>query len=162
MLSKQTNPVLTKTEQAVTAKVPPKLKGAFSKTVTVGLKMMYSDQGQKIMKDQLSKSPDYARNVAEGAAKLIGEMFKQSKNTMPVKVAMSAAVMLMCEGLDFLEKAGKLKVTPELVATATKHLSEFVLQLFGVTQDKLHQLVQQRQSQQTNKPQGIIGSAKGQ
>lgn len=159
MLSKQTNPTLAKTEAAITAKIPTKLKSAFSKAVTVGLKMMYSDQGSQVMKDQLNKSPDYARNVAEGAAKLVGEMFKQSKNTMPIKIAMPAAVMLMCEGLDFLEKAGKVKVTPELVATATKYLSEFVLQLFGVSQDKLHQLVQQRQ--QTNKPQGIIGSAKG-
>ena len=158
MLGKNANPLLKKTEQAVTEKMPANLKAGFSKAVTVGLKIMYSDQGQNIMKDQLMKSGDYANNAAEGTAKLLGEMYKQSKMTMPMTIGIPAATVLMCEALDFIEQAGKIQVTPDLLAEATKALSAYVLQLFGVSQDKLHEMAQQAYQKSNTPPaRGIIG-----
>ena len=164
MLGKNANPLLQKTEQAVTDKVPANLKSGFQKAVTVGLKIMYSDDGQNIMKDQLMKSGDYANNAAEGAAKLLGELYKQSKMTLPMTIGIPAVTVLMCEALDFIEQAGKTKITPDLLAEAMKALSAYVLQLFGVSQDKLHDMTQQaKQAQQQGNVRparaGIIGGA---
>lgn len=174
MLGKTTNPLLQKTEQAVLAKVQPNLQMALQRTVSAGLHIMYGSKGN-ILAQQLSKTPDYAHNVGEGAAKLVGILFHQSKNTMPMNVAVPAATIFMCEGLDFLEKAGRVQVTPELLAETTQDMGASVLQLFGVTQDKMQQMIAQKAAQGSpgqaqagaspmaapTPPPGIINAAQG-
>jgi hypothetical protein len=161
MLGKTTNPLLQKTEQNIMGKLKPEYQMPFQRTVTAGLQLMYGSDN-KTMAQQLSKSPDYAHNVGEGAAKLVGILFHQSKNTMPVEIAVAAATVFMCEGLDFLEKAGKVKVTPDLLAETTQDMGASVLQLFGVSQDAMQQAVQgQTPTTPTAPPAGIIGAAKG-
>jgi hypothetical protein len=159
MLGKTTNPLLQKTELGIQAKLKPQLQMPLQRTVTAGLEIMYGGD-YKIMLQQLSKSPDYPHNVGEGAAKLVGILYHQSKNTMPMSIAVAAATIFMCEGLDFLEKAGKLKVTPDLLAETTQDMGASVLQLFGVTQDKMQQMMAQKQGA-TPPPAGIINAARG-
>ena len=162
MLGKNANPLLKKTEQAVIAKVPANLQAGLKKAVTVGLKIMYSDEGQNIMKDQLMKSGEYADNAAEGAVKLLGEMYKQSKSTMPMTIGVPAATMLMCEALDFIEQTGKIRIDNDVLAEATKALGSYVMQLFGISQDQLHEMAAKAKQQGGPPPAapaagGIIG-----
>lgn len=144
MLGKTTNSLLQQTEQQVQAKVKPELKGNFDKAVAAGLQIMYGSKGG-IVTQQLSKSQDYAHNVGEGVAKLVAILFKQSKGTLPMNIAIPAATVFMCEGLDFLEQAGKIKVTSELLAETTQDMSASVLQLFGVTPEKMQQMIAEKQ-----------------
>jgi hypothetical protein len=68
------------------------------------------------------------------------------------------------EYLDLIEKAGKIKVTPDVIAKATQSVSDAVLPMFGITPDKMNKLVQQSQQKQGQtppKPQGIISGAQG-
>jgi hypothetical protein len=158
MLGTTTNPLLQQTEQGVLQKVKPELKAPLERTVTAGLQVMYSKP--EVLIQQLSKSNDFAHSVGEGSAKLVGVLFHQSKNTMPISIAVPAAVIFMCEGLDFLEKAGKVKVSPELLAEATQDTTASVLQLFGVTQDKMREAVAKKGGQ-SPQPKGIVGTAQG-
>lgn len=161
MLGKTTNPLLQQTEQAILQKVKPELKLPLERTVTAGLQVMYGKP--EVLIQQLAKSEDFAHNVGEGAAKLVGVLYGQSKKTMPVSIAFPAATIFMCEGLDFLEKAGKLKVTPELLAEATQDMAASVLQLFGITPDKMREAMAQKGQQPPAAPpaQGIVGAAQG-
>jgi len=159
MLGKNSNPLLVQTESAVMQKVKPELKNGLQRAITAGLKIMYESKNG-IFTQQLSKSQDYAHNVGEGVAKLVGMMFQQSKKTMPMNIAIPAATVFMCEGLDFLEKAGKVKVTPELLAEATQDMSASVLQLFGVTPEKMQQMIAAKQGgQPATPPAGILAGA---
>ena len=153
---KTTNPLLQQTEQAIMQKIDPKLQMQLQRTVTAGLQIMYGSKDNLIAK-QLGKSSDYAHNVGEGAAKLVGILYQQSKKTMPPSIAVPAATIFMCEGLDFLEKAGKVKVNPDLLSEATQDMGAAVMQLFGVSPDKMQSMM--AQAQQRQQPPGIIAGA---
>lgn len=137
MLGKTTNQLLVKTEQAIEAKVPQQYQKAFQKAVHAGLIIMYSPAGVKIMQQLLAKQGDMISNIAAGAAKLLGELYRQSKGTLPMKVGIPAATVILCEGLDMLEKTGRIKVTEDVVAEATKDFGAFVMKLVGMTPEKL-------------------------
>jgi hypothetical protein len=135
-----TNPILQKTEQGIQQKVPQNLQDQFQKVITAGQTIMYSGNG-KLIAQQLNKPGDVLQNVGEGAAKLVGKLFQQSGHQLPVSLAAPAAIIFMCEALDYLEQSGKIQVTNDVVAKATQDTSAYVLQLFGVSQDKLHQII---------------------
>ncbi|MBV8666747.1 MAG: hypothetical protein JO269_09705 [Burkholderiaceae bacterium] len=182
MLGKTTNPQLEQIENAIQQKVPPQLAQAFQRTVTAGLSIMYSPQSHQLMVTQLTKPGNPANNVAEGAAKLVGELYKQSRGTMPVQVMVPAATVFMCEGLDYLSKLNGLQINPQLIAQATQDVGMYVLQLMGISQQQMHTVIahgmaqadQQQGSQgaqsgaaaapatpPTSPTQGIINSARG-
>lgn len=167
MLGHTQNQLLQKTEQGISEKVPQNLQDAFQRTITAGLTIMYSPQSNKLMMQQLTKPGDPLQNVGEGAAKLVGLLYRQSGHKMPVSIAAPAAIIFMCEGLDFLEKTGKIQVDNDTIDKATQDTAASVLQLFGVSQDKLHQVIakgQQPAQAPTAAPAqsaGIIGSAMG-
>ena len=132
------NPQLQKAEQAVRAKA--KDQKGLDRAVNAGLQTMYSPGGAKLFKEQVGKSGDIANNLAEAAVKLLGHIYQQSRNTMPMNVAVPACTILMFNGMDFLEEAGRIKVTPDTIAQATKAMGSFLMQLFGVTPEKLAQI----------------------
>lgn len=148
MLGKSTNPLLQKTEQATMAKVPPKYRPAFERIVTAGLKVMYSQQSHSLMADQINKPGDPIANVGDGVGKLMGLLWTEGKGTLPMQAMMPAAVILVCEALDFAEKAGKLQASGDAIAMATKECMSVVLQQFGVTPEKMQQMLAQQQGQQ--------------
>ena len=141
MLGKTTNPLLQQTEQAIQAKIQPQYQNAFQRTVTAGLTIMYSPQSHQITMAQLTKPGDPAHNVSEGAAKLVGILYKQSKNTMPIQIMAPAAMIFMCEGLGFLEQSGKLQVNPQILSSATHDTAAYVLKLMGVSQQQMHTVI---------------------
>jgi hypothetical protein len=139
--------ILQKIEDGVQAKVPQPLQAAYQKIVIAGMKIMFSAQTHPFMVKQLTKPGDQVDHVAQYIAGLLGVMYKQSKNTMPLKAGIPAAVALMCEALDFLEKAGKLQVTKDVIAQCTKGVAAYVMQKFGVTPQRLAQMKQQQPAQ---------------
>lgn len=139
MLGKTNNPKLQQVEQAVQAKVPPDLMNAFDRIVVAGEKIMYSPETRQMLQSQLGKQGDPTEIAGEGVAKLMGIMFKKSKGTMPMKAAVPAAQVLLCEGLDFMEQAGLVQVTDEVIAQATKAMMAYLLQIFGFSKDKVDQ-----------------------
>lgn len=149
------NKLLQQTEQQILAKAHPKLIPVIQQVVETGKKFMYDDQTRALMVKQLSASGDPEDVISEGVAKLAGILFNESKKTVPMQVLIPASTILLCEALDLLEQAGKVKITPEFLAACTKSLGANVLKLFGITPDKLQSFVDKAQQN------GAISSLQG-
>ena len=169
MLGKASDSSLVKIEQQTQAKIPQQYQQSYQRAIAAGVHIMYSPKGLGLMKKQFTKPGDPAFNIGEGVAKLIGIMYEQSKRTMPVQIAVPAAMFFMSEALDFLAKSGQIKLTPDFIAQTAKETGSSVLQLFGVTPDKLQALVAKHGGQPQLPPQatpqaqpaGIIGAQRG-
>jgi hypothetical protein len=90
-----------------------------------------------MLQSQLSKQGEPTEIAGEGVAKLLGMMYKESKGTMPMKAAVPAAQVLLCEALDFMEQAGLVQVSDELIAQATKSMMAYLLQVFGFKKEQV-------------------------
>jgi hypothetical protein len=156
MLGKTTNPKLQKVEQAVQQQVPPDQMSAFERIVVAGEKIMYSPQTRHMLQSQLGKNGDPTEIAGEGVAKLMGIMLQKSKGTMPMKAAIPAAQVLLCEGLDFMEQAGLVQVSDEVIAQATKAMMAYLLQIFGFSKDKIDQYMHAGMAAQGNQPGGTM------
>lgn len=161
MLGKTTNPLLQKTEQQTEAKVLPKFKGAFDRIISAGLKVMYSPETHDMMVSQLGEQNPPEINVGEGVAKLMGILWHEGKGTLPMQAFIPASLILLCEGMDFAEKAGKIQVTPDTLAAATKELMSSLMQILGITPEKIQAAKAQAQPAQQAARKGIIGAAMG-
>lgn len=161
MLNNKSNPLLLKMEDAITAKVPPKQMPTFKKIISAGTRVMYSEKMHKMVVDQLKKPGNPADMAGEGVAKLMGILITQSKGTMPMEAGSPAAGVLLCEALDMMEQLGKVKVTNDVLAEAMQSMASGLLQLFGVTPEKLSAMMaeaqqkaqkQKQQAQRSQKP----------
>lgn len=141
------NPLLQKTEQAILAKVnPQQLVPAVQKIVEQGKKILYSPQTRQMIINQISKSNDMPHVAGEGVAKLIAMILHQAPNSMPPQAMIPAATLLLCECLDLLEGMGKVQVTPEVIASGMKEMTAALMQLLGVTPEKLQVLLAKAKS----------------
>ena len=166
MIGQTQNPLLIKTERAIQEKLKPQSVSAFQRIVTAGLKVMYSPQTRQMLARQLMSGGDPATVAGEGAAKLMGILISQSKGSMLqpaiLPAVMPAATVLLCEGLDFMEKAGKAQVTPDLLAEATHTMGTALLQVLGATPERIAQAkAQQQAALQQQNPTGIVQRARG-
>jgi hypothetical protein len=174
MLGKTTNPELQKVEQAVQAKVPPEMQNAFQRIVTAGMVVMYSDKTRQMLTNQLRQQGDPAIIAGEGVAKLMAILYQQSKRTMPMRAAIPAAQLLLCEGLGFMADAGMVQISNELIAQATQEMITYLLQIFGFSKQKIQQYIQAGMQKQGGsaapaaiqpaapaQPGGIIAAARG-
>lgn len=142
MLGKQTNPLLAQAETAIQAKVQPQNLPLFQRIVTAGQKVMYSPQTHDMMLKALSGPGNKADIAGEAASKLLGVLYHEMQGKLDMTVAIPAGVMLLCEGLDFMEKSGSITVDKPFLAQAMKSMMTSTLQLFGVTPQKLAQMKQ--------------------
>ncbi len=113
------------------------------KIIAAGLKILDGDESRKLVVSELKQEKDPADIAGDGVAKLMGILMNQSKGTMPMKAAMPAATILMCEALDRLEALGKVEVDKATLAQAMKSLASSMMQLIGATPDKLESLLAQ-------------------
>ena len=160
------NQLLANTKSAILKKADPRLVPAIDKTVTAGQKVMYADSTRQMLKAQLGKGND-PETIGAGIAKLAGILYNQSKKQLPPQILIPASTVLLCEGLQFLEDAGTVKVDANFLAECTKAMGSALAQLFGATPDKLQGMVNQAQSQQPAQgaqpapPAGIVAGAQG-
>lgn len=149
MIGKSKNVLLQKTEQAIAAKVRPDLRKLFQHTVLNGETIMYSPKTRKTVMGQLKQSGDPATIIGEGVVKLMGLLMAKSKGTMPPNIAIPAATVLMCEALDFAEKAGMVKVNQAMLAKTTHVLTSALMQMMGITPARLNSMMQSAQNRTT-------------
>ena len=139
------NPLLKQIEAKNEARVPPELQGTYKRIVAAGEHVMYAPEAHKLMMQQMSKG-NPAEAAGEGIAKLLAILINQSKKTLNMKAAIPAMTTLLCEGLDFLEQSGKITVDQKLIDTATQEMGSSIMQLLGVTPDKLQAMVDQKKA----------------
>lgn len=160
MLGKTTNALLQKIEAAVEAKIDPKFAIGLKKTVSAGLMVMYSPQSHDMMVKQMQQPGEPTELAGEGTAKLMGLLYTESRQTMPMKVLFPAATVLLCEGLDFMEKSGKIQITNDTVSAAMTSLSSNLLQLLHISQDQLHSIIN-KGAASIQKPQAAPAAQRG-
>lgn len=152
---KLTNPLLVKTAQQTMSRVPQQLQGALKNAVTAGNKVMYSDQSRHLMMDQMKQNNgDIPTNIGEGVAKLISLLFADSKGKLPLRVLIPAGIILVCQAIEFVNDAGSVEITPDVLNQATMEFSSSFLQLLGVTPDKLQQILSSQGQQAQPAPNG--------
>ena len=148
------NPLLEKTKQAILQSADERLRPVIQKVVDAGLKVMFSPETRELTLRQLKGGAD-PEAIGAGAAKLMGVLFNQSKGTIPMQAAIPASTILLCEALQFLEDAGVAQVNQDLLAQSMKATGSSILQMFGVTPDKLQGMIGNQQQP------GIVAAARG-
>lgn len=171
MIGQASNPILAKAEEGISAKVKPEMQDDLAKVVHAGLTIMYSPKLAEQRNKMIAESQDPAQDAAQGAARLVSNLYQQSGQKMPTDLIVPAAMMFAFEYLDLVSKAGKLEITPDTVADVTQDVGKAVLPMFGVTPDKLAALQGMTQKQGGAQqpaaapaqaaPQGIIAGAMG-
>jgi hypothetical protein len=163
------NPILEQAKAAVLKKADPRLAPVIQRTVQAGEKVMYAPETRKELIAALGDGSN-PESIGAGIAKVLAVLFRKSNGTLPMQVGVPAATLLLLEALQFIEDGGKAAVTPEMLAECTKAMGSAVLQMFGITPDKLQAMFAQGggqaapaapQQPQQPQPGGIVAGAQG-
>ena len=136
-LGKTSNPLLLKTEQSVQAKIPPASKEMFERVVHAGLTIMYAPQFKALMQKTLTGSTTPEHDAGEGAARMMGQLGKQSNGKLTMSIAVPASVMFVCEFFDLYAQVTGKPVTPDMIAKGCHVATDVMLQAAGVKQQQI-------------------------
>lgn len=142
------NPLLTKTQSAILAKVDPRLRGPVQKIVNAGHQVMFSPQTRHLMTAQLQGGANNPEVIGSGIAKLVAILYNQSRHTAPMGALIPAGMILLCDALDFLEEAHAVEISPDFLAQCTQAAGSAILQALGISPDHVQQAMQQAQAKQ--------------
>ena len=148
MINDKANPLLVKTEEAIRAKLKPEQVKHFEKIIVAGLRVMDSEQTHKLVAEQMKTQGEPAEIAGAMVAKLMGVLINQSKGAMPMDAGIPAATVLLLEALDRMEALGKVEISNQTVESAMHAMSSALLQMFGVTPDRLSAMMKKQQPEQ--------------
>lgn len=137
-----TNPLIDQTKQAIMQKSDERIRPVIEKVVAAGEKTMYAPSTREMTLQQLGDGTD-PEKIGAGVAKLLGILYNQSRNTIPMQAMIPASIILLCEGLQFLEDGGARTIDADFLSQCTQATASNLLQLFGVTPDKLQSMIGQ-------------------
>jgi len=130
------NTVLKATVAKIEQNLQPKLRPAYDKIVVAGLKVAMQD-GENGMLSKLVKNKNPAEAAGAGAASLVLILSKNSRDTMPQNVMITAGATLMLHALEFLEDSKTITVGKEEIAIATKAYTNMIFKNLGITPQML-------------------------
>lgn len=139
------NAMIIKAEAAIDRKVSAGDKTAYDKIVVAGMKVMFSKETHGQLLQGLEESDDKMKSAVEGVIGLLGILYKESRNTMPVGPMVLAGQSLLMEALDFMEQGNMIEVTPEMLGQATQSYIETLLPKLGITPEKMKSMMDQTQ-----------------
>ena len=148
--------MLAKTRQQIDAKIPARWQRDHLAIVVAGMELMYSEETYRMAVNAMaavikSKPPQAAAALA--TVSLIAMIYRESQQKMSVPASFSAALVLLCYVLEYLEQAQGITITPKLFAQASAATTLGLFKLFGITQQQLTQATQgQPPSQATPQP----------
>tara|TARA_R110000868_G_scaffold198965_8_gene445564 strand:+ start:196 stop:717 length:522 start_codon:yes stop_codon:yes gene_type:complete len=151
--------ILKQIQNGVEAAVPKELKQDYMRVVAAGMRLMYDQKTSKFMDERMSQSEDAPTAVAKGISDLLLLLYNESGKKMSIPAAMLAAFYLMAEALDYAEKVGKVEVTNEVVDQCTEATWKAVTERFGITKDKIDQVIAQSQGGQAASQQQPMAGA---
>lgn len=112
-MEKTINQSVSKYKSGAEKFLPPNLQGAFEKAVLGGMKLMYSEPMQDMIKQLLSTDSPVEKKVAEGVSGLMGVLMSRSKPSFPKELIFPVAIELLYEGVSFLNDAGQIEPLSE-------------------------------------------------
>jgi hypothetical protein len=133
------NPLLAQTEQKIEGNiVDPNTHADFLKIVVAGLHIALAN-GPNSFVAKLSNSQDPISDCARGAVALVLIMRRESRGVMPLKAGIPAAMVLMLHGLDFIDRAGIVKIAEPELDNATKIFTNELFHKLGITPGMIQQ-----------------------
>jgi len=138
-----TTQIIEQAKAKIEQGVDPKQKDAYDRIVLAGMKVMFTKGTHEQLMQGLVDAPDKLKTAVDGVIGLVGVLFKESRNTMPVVPMIMAGITLLYEGLEFMEKAGMVQVDGDSLAKTTQYYLETLLPKLGMTPDKMQALLAQ-------------------
>lgn len=132
------NKLLAATEQRIEAELTPQTRENYGKILVAAMKVSLQD-GQTGILAGLAKSKEPLKDVAVGAINVVMLLRKQSP-AMPPQALVPAAMTLMLNGLDFMDRSGIEKIDVPQLDKATRHFTNHLLRVFNVTPQQLQQM----------------------
>lgn len=126
------NDLLQATEQKIESQLLPETRQAYMKIVVSGMRVA-GHNGANGLLSGLRNRKDPIADCAIGAINLVLLMSKQSKGVMPMKAMVPAAMTLMLQALDLVEKAGIAKIGPEELSRATHVFTNHLFKALKIT-----------------------------
>lgn len=157
MIGKASNPMLEQAEQGIQAKLPAALQPLLANIIKAGLTIMYAPALHDTMMHRINSSNNPAQDAGNGSARMMAELYKQSGNKLPPEIMIPAAMIFAFEFLDLVAKAGKVQITPQLIAHTVQAVTAAMFKMGGITPERMHQMIASKQ-QQPQPQSGIIAA----
>jgi len=121
------NPLLVKAEAAISAKVKPADKQAYTKILLAGMKVMFSKETHQMLIKGVEDAPDKVDMIVKSVIGILGILYKQSRGTMPIGAMVLAGNAMLMEALDFAEQSGMVTIDAPTLGTATQAYIEHIM-----------------------------------
>lgn len=138
-----TDALLQKAIAGIEAKLSPSDMQAYQRVVLAGLKVMFDPSTHNLMLKSLQTSKDPATAIGVSISALVQGLYRESKNSMPINIAMMAAITLMAHEMDYMEKTMGLQVSADLIANASQATLLHTMERFGISKQKMLAAMQQ-------------------
>jgi len=153
----KSNPMLDQIVQQEEEKVPENLKNQFLAVMTVGGKLMWSEQMTQERQefDQLIQQSggDVTQVVAHTVLKIIAIIQNESQQKEPLAAVGLAAPIFMSYILQYVEAKHGIPVTKDLIDQTAQLVQVNLLKMYGVTDQHIQALLKQRAQGQGQQPQ---------
>jgi hypothetical protein len=126
------DPMIAQVQDKVRQSVPAQFRVAVQKLVLAGQKIMYDPQTHHLMVQALQSDSDPAHAVGMGVTQLMTMMWVQSKGSIPPPALIPAAILLVCEALDFCEQSKLLKPDNDMIGNAVQVVVSYMMQKMGI------------------------------
>lgn len=137
------NKVLQAAEAQIEKQLLPDVQEDYAKIVVAGMKAaLHGGIESSVLVARLRKSADPISDCAKGAISLVMMLGNQSHGTMPTKALIPASFTLMLQALDFADKANVVKVGSDELVKATHVWSNRIMNVFGITKEKLTKMAE--------------------
>lgn len=117
-------------------KVNPQQQRQLLRIVAAGMKVMFDQNTHHMMLEAINQPGPIEDRLANGIIGLIAILWRESKGSIPPELVIPAAMVLLAEAADFLNKGGMI-VTPQQFGTANEMLIDKLLSQAGLSSDKM-------------------------
>lgn len=120
--------------------LPDNLKVAYDRTIKAGIKMMFDPKVREQTMQFMDGPGDEATKIGEGVGSIVLALFEYSNQTMPPQIIIPCALELIAHAGEVGREAG-LPLDDQVIGEAMSQMIPFVMQKFGVTPDKIQELM---------------------
>lgn len=120
--------------------VPANLQGPLKRIELAGKKVMYAKETHGMVMQAMQGEGAWEEKLGRGIADLMAILFQQSNRTMPPQLIVPAAILLMCDAIEFLQQSGQ---APQInIGDAMEATIVMTMHKFGVKPNEIKQALQ--------------------
>ena len=149
----KTNPMLDRIIQQSEAHVPENMKSEYLSIMTVGGKLMWSDEmteERQAFDQALQQHGNVPEVVSHTVIKIISIIQNESKRDKPLDAVGLAAPVFMAHILQYVESKHGMEATKEIIDETAQLLQVNLLKMYGVTEQHIQQLLQSKSALQAD------------